>query len=105
MNAGILLINLDEWRKSGLGRRVVNFLAEHRLKFPDQDSLNRHIGGNFIPLDARWNAQAPCAKRRAGFLPKLLREKKTDWAAKSRKIISPSGKRPVSKNSRYRRAG
>ncbi|QAY95897.1 hypothetical protein CWB41_09295 [Methylovirgula ligni] len=83
MNSGVLLINLDEWRERGLGRQVVSFLAEHRLKYPDQDSLNRYVSGNFVRLDARWNAQAPCAKRRARFLPKkLLGEKQVDdWAA------------------------
>jgi lipopolysaccharide biosynthesis glycosyltransferase len=81
MNAGVLLINLDEWRECRLGPRVVNFLAGHKLKFPDQDSLNRHVGGHFVRLDARWNAQAPCAKRRESFLRRLSREKHADWAA------------------------
>ncbi len=81
MNAGVLLINLDEWRKRRLGERVVGFLAKHRLKYPDQDSLNRHVSGNFVRLDARWNAQALCAKRREALLPKLIGEKQADWAA------------------------
>lgn len=78
-NSGVLLINLDEWRRHRLGERVMSFVAEHELKFPDQDSLNRHVGGNFVRLDARWNAQAPCAKRRAPFLGRLFREKQSDW--------------------------
>lgn len=80
-NAGVLLMNLDEWRKQRLGERVMGFVAENKLKFPDQDSLNRHVAGNFIRLDARWNAQAPCAKRRAPFLRRLFHEKQSDWDA------------------------
>jgi lipopolysaccharide biosynthesis glycosyltransferase len=78
-NAGVLFMNLDEWRKQQLGERVMRFVAEHELKFPDQDSLNRHVAGNFVRLDARWNAQAPCAKRRAPFFRRTFREKQTDW--------------------------
>ncbi len=81
MNSGVLLINLDEWRRCELAGKWSDFLAGHKLKFPDQDSLNRHVSGNFVRLDARWNAQAPCAKRRAAVLPKLVGEKHADWAA------------------------
>lgn len=80
-NAGVLLMNLDEWRKRRLGESVMNFVARHTLKFPDQDSLNRHVGGNFIRLDARWNAQVPCAKRPEPFFRRSFQERPSDWDA------------------------
>lgn len=57
-NSGVLLLNLDEMRRSGTEaelRRVAAERAEHLL-WPDQDVLNLVLGPRRVALHPRWNA-------------------------------------------------
>lgn len=58
-NAGVLLINLDYWRKHLVEQRCVDYIRNYpeRLLFNDQDVLNAvlHDEKKLIPM--RWNVQ------------------------------------------------
>ena len=61
-NAGVLLMDLEKWRRDGIAEKTVDYLIKHStLKFMDQDGLNFIIDGNYIRLDTRWNAFASCS--------------------------------------------
>jgi lipopolysaccharide biosynthesis glycosyltransferase len=55
-NAGILLINLDLWRKEEIPKKVMEYLILHpNSRFSDQDALNMVCDGRWKKLDPRWN--------------------------------------------------
>lgn len=58
-NAGVLLIDLERWRATG----VTMVATEYILRYPDspysdQDALNVALDGAWTKLDYRWNCQA-----------------------------------------------
>ena len=56
-NAGVLLIDLKQWRKEDLTRKVLEYysgIAEQSL-FNDQDALNGLLKGRIRTLSPRWN--------------------------------------------------
>lgn len=57
-NSGVLLLDLDRLRSSGLFRELVAFVREGRapLVWPDQDPLNAVLWRHRLPLHPRWNA-------------------------------------------------
>ncbi len=58
-NAGVLLINLPEWRRKRVGERAIELLLTRQptLRFLDQDALNAITLGDWGRLPARWNKQ------------------------------------------------
>lgn len=58
-NAGILLINLRQWREENISVRVFEFTRRFSayLRYADQDGLNAVLAGNWKRLDPRWNVQ------------------------------------------------
>jgi lipopolysaccharide biosynthesis glycosyltransferase len=55
-NAGVLLINLDRWRKEEIPKKALEYLSLHpNSRFSDQDALNVVCDGRWKKLDARWN--------------------------------------------------
>jgi lipopolysaccharide biosynthesis glycosyltransferase len=58
-NSGVLLINLDKWRRQSFHIKVVEFIKNNpnKLTFPDQDGLNVVADGNWINLPTTWNVQ------------------------------------------------
>jgi lipopolysaccharide biosynthesis glycosyltransferase len=56
-NAGVLLINLREWRKQKISERTIQFLTEnpHKIIFHDQDALNAVLISNWLKIDNRFN--------------------------------------------------
>lgn len=59
-NAGVLLMNLDEWRRNDITHKVFGELFKYRdanLKCPDQDVLNMLLYGTVQLLPTRFNAQ------------------------------------------------
>ncbi|MBS7541761.1 glycosyltransferase family 8 protein [Ancylobacter oerskovii] len=64
-NSGVLLIDLDQWRREGLSERVMAFAADHPdLPMMDQDALNGTLRGNWLVLDERWNLHRRLVKGR-----------------------------------------
>lgn len=56
-NSGVLVLDLDDWRKKDLGARVISFLRAKGAYCPwlDQDALNAVFRGQWRRLSARWN--------------------------------------------------
>jgi lipopolysaccharide biosynthesis glycosyltransferase len=56
-NAGVLLVDLERWRRERVAERALEHLARHRreVRFWDQDGLNAVLAGGFGELDPRWN--------------------------------------------------
>lgn len=54
-NAGVLLFNLEEFRKFYTGVELINIAAERDWKWFDQDVLNKLCKGKTKYLDNRWN--------------------------------------------------
>jgi len=59
-NSGVMLINMEIWRKNGIGEKAIHFANKHPelIEFVDQDALNRVINGNFIRMHPHFNAQS-----------------------------------------------
>lgn len=79
-NAGVLYINIKQWRKHQVMEQLIAFIAHppHPLKYMDQDALNAVVHRKWIKLHPKWN----CTTRR-------LREKPPKKAA----IIHFTGRR------------
>jgi lipopolysaccharide biosynthesis glycosyltransferase len=56
-NAGVLLVDLERWRREEVARRALDFLAAERdgVRWWDQDALNVVLAGDWLELDPRWN--------------------------------------------------
>lgn len=56
-NSGVLLINLDFWRKHQLTRKFINYYetSKNILLYPDQDILNHCCKGFIFPLSHKYN--------------------------------------------------
>ncbi len=65
-NSGVMLINLDNWRKADISGRAHKFIQEYpdRLLLHDQDALNAVICGEWRPLHPRWNQQTKMFRTR-----------------------------------------
>jgi lipopolysaccharide biosynthesis glycosyltransferase len=57
-NPGVLVINLDRWRKKNILSEGLKFAKSTKatLKHCDQDILNHIFKGDWLHLDTRWNA-------------------------------------------------
>ncbi|MBX3300746.1 MAG: glycosyltransferase family 8 protein [Nitrospira sp.] len=63
-NAGVLLINLERWRKERISEKALEYLVQYPLTpFADQDALNVACDGLWTKLDPRWNFHDHCDKR------------------------------------------
>lgn len=58
-NAGVLLINLNAWRREGVGAKTIDFLRRNRpvIRWWDQDGLNATLECRWGELDPRWNCR------------------------------------------------
>lgn len=56
-NAGVLLMNLDRWRKKNISGEALKFVRENPSKiiFPSQDGLNAILQNKWMMIDIRWN--------------------------------------------------
>ena len=58
-NSGLLLIDLNNWRKSKITEKTLLFLEEQmdKIIYHDQDALNGTLYGNWYALHPKWNVQ------------------------------------------------
>lgn len=56
-NSGLLLINVEEWRKTNLSQQLIKCISENSkyANFPDQYGLNVIFAGQWLEIDRRWN--------------------------------------------------
>lgn len=69
-NAGVLLIDLEWWRRHDVGRRCIDYYHKHpeRIRFNDQDLLNSLFHGQVCWVSVTYNAQEGFYRPRyAGF--------------------------------------
>lgn len=59
-NSGVLLINLDYWRKNNVSKRVIDFITDNPdiCKYHDQDGLNYVLRDEKVLLPLKYNVQA-----------------------------------------------
>ncbi|SMD18321.1 glycosyltransferase family 8 protein [Lentzea albidocapillata] len=56
-NAGMLLINLDVWRRDQVAAKALAYVEEHAdcIGLLDQEALNAVVNGKFLAVDESWN--------------------------------------------------
>ena len=59
-NSGVLLINLDLWRKQHIGEKCIRYINENvqNVLYPDQDALNVITYNSWLKLPFHYNTQA-----------------------------------------------
>ena len=66
-NAGLLLVDLDAWRRDEVAERALDYLrSPHCGKGADQEALNVATSGTWLPLDPTWNQQTPMLDNQHG---------------------------------------
>lgn len=58
-NSGVMIMNLEKWRKDNISDKVVDFLKENKDKtlLWDQDGLNAILFGKWKQIHPKWNLQ------------------------------------------------
>lgn len=58
-NSGVLLVDLDKWKKEQYSKKVIHYIKANngKLVYPDQDALNEILKDNWIKLPLRFNRQ------------------------------------------------
>jgi hypothetical protein len=67
-NAGVLLIDVANWNRQQLTRRVIEFIRTNAriCVLPDQDALSAVLDGDPLDLSHVWNARPPGADNFSG---------------------------------------
>lgn len=57
LNAGVLVMDLDVWRREGMAARIIEHVKVNRehVALCDQDGINVVLAGRWRMLDRRWN--------------------------------------------------
>src|ERR1041384_5411846 len=61
-NAGVMLVNVSEWRRQRVTERAMEYIATHHPPFHDQSALNVVLHRRAAQLDARFNCIANMRK-------------------------------------------
>ena len=58
-NAGVMLVNLDKWRRDGIQQKLFEYVEKNsdKILWGDQDVLNVVLQDGIKYIDKRWNAQ------------------------------------------------
>jgi lipopolysaccharide biosynthesis glycosyltransferase len=58
-NAGVMLVNLDYWRRHNMAQACVDYYHRYpeRILFNDQDLLNSLLYDHKVNVDLKWNVQ------------------------------------------------
>lgn len=59
-NSGVMVMNLEEWRKRNITAKVCNYLTENREQviYHDQDGLNAILWDSWLELPTDWNVMS-----------------------------------------------
>lgn len=90
-NSGVMLLNLNKWRKNNTAKKVIEFARKNpeKLRSIDQDALNASLYDKWLKVHPKWN-----------YITGRIRKKKIQ---KDPAIIHFTGKtKPWSKNSSKR---
>lgn len=58
-NSGVVIMDLEQWRKHGYAKQVIELAAAGNLPHHDQDALNKVFMGNWMALPLKWNVIPP----------------------------------------------
>lgn len=58
-NSGVLIMNLDAWRKADYSSKVIEIVQKNKFPNHDQDALNKVFMNNWYVLPLRWNVIPP----------------------------------------------
>jgi lipopolysaccharide biosynthesis glycosyltransferase len=61
-NAGVILVNVEEWRREMITERAMEYLKKNPAHFWDQSALNVVLRGKVLPLEERYNTIANMRK-------------------------------------------
>lgn len=53
--AGVMLINIEKWKKENVEEKFFGFLNTYHIQYPDQDALNYAFKDNFKVLDFKYD--------------------------------------------------
>lgn len=86
-NSGVLLMNLDYWRRHDVANQLITYLRTYpeRCWFPDQDALNAVLEGKVKFMDYRYNLQGEMLSHRCYLLLSA-----TKWQALDEAISNPA---------------
>lgn len=58
-NSGVMLINLDYWRKNNIQEKLFEYVKNNsdKIVWQDQDVLNAVLAGTIEPISNKWNYQ------------------------------------------------
>lgn len=93
-NAGMLLINIDYWRKNKISEKTINFIINHKelCVAHDQDAINAVLHGTIYNAPFRYNVQLDFFKKKTKMIFKDNSEiKAANEAAKNPCIIHYTG--------------
>ena len=57
-NSGVILMDLDKWRKDNISEKIIDYATSRQLSLPDQDAINKILEGKIKLLNSKWNNQA-----------------------------------------------
>jgi hypothetical protein len=78
-NAGVMVVNVERWRRSNVSERVMAFIRRNasELKYCDQDGLNAILWKDWEAVDSRWQVQPRLMARHRLPLPHLDERQRT----------------------------
>ncbi|MFR9164818.1 MAG: glycosyltransferase family 8 protein [Dysgonomonas sp.] len=84
-NAGVLLINLDYWRKNDIQNKLVEYVLQNpqKLRFNDQDALNAVLFDQKLFVAPKWNMMD-------AFFFVIRKAKKIDWNEIDAEMYDPA---------------
>lgn len=91
-NAGVLVMNLERWRKNKIGECVLHYLKKYKkyVRYCDQDGLNAVLWDEWGELPAEWNVMTPIF-RTESWKESFFDEEKFNDLKENPKIIHFSG--------------
>ena len=58
-NSGVVVMDLEQWRKYNYSKQVIDLATEGNLPHHDQDALNKIFMNKWAPLELKWNVIPP----------------------------------------------
>lgn len=92
-NSGVLVIDLNKWRKGAYGDLVLTAAKEKSFRHHDQDALNAVLGNSWEALDISWNVIPPVYMMKFSILFSKELRKNALRAVKDISILHWAGRR------------
>jgi lipopolysaccharide biosynthesis glycosyltransferase len=92
-NSGVMLMNLDMWRRDSMRERVLEFITKNTevIMFPDQDGMNAIINGCWKVVHPKYNMQTAIYEYDEEYLKNIYGSQELKEAKASPVIIHYTG--------------